>query len=57
MRKEKVLSGEASRILRVSQVTVQNLAKNGELDFEMIGGIRIFKRSDVEALAKKRGEK
>jgi excisionase family DNA binding protein len=48
-------ASDAGRILGVSVDMVRLLAKNGELPFQStIGGVRLFRRADVEALGRRR---
>jgi excisionase family DNA binding protein len=48
-------ASDAGRILGVSVDMVRLLAKNGELPFmSTIGGVRLFRRADVDALARRR---
>jgi excisionase family DNA binding protein len=48
-------ASDAGRILGVSVDMVRLLAKNGELPFQStIGGVRLFRRGDVEALGRRR---
>jgi excisionase family DNA binding protein len=48
-------SSDAGRIIGVSVDMIRLLAKNGELPFQStIGGVRLFRRDDVEALARRR---
>jgi excisionase family DNA binding protein len=50
-----VALGEASRILKCSQETTRNLAEKGVLPTIRLGnGHRIFRRDDVERLARER---
>jgi excisionase family DNA binding protein len=48
-------AADAGRILRVSSDMVRVLAKGGQLKFtSTVGGVRLFRREDVEQLAKVR---
>jgi hypothetical protein len=49
-------AGDASYVLRVTPAAVRAMADRGELEMaaETEGGIRLFRREDVEALAEKR---
>jgi excisionase family DNA binding protein len=48
-------ASDAGRILGVSVDMVRLLAKNGALPFmSTIGGVRLFRRADVDALARNR---
>jgi excisionase family DNA binding protein len=48
-------ASDAGRILGVSVDMVRVLARNGELRFmSTISGVRLFRRADVENLAKRR---
>ena len=48
-------ASDAGRILGVSVDMVRVLAKNGELPFQStVGGVRLFRRADVEALGRRR---
>jgi excisionase family DNA binding protein len=49
---------DAGRILGVSVDMVRVLARNGGLPFQAtVGGVRLFKRSDVDALARQRAQR
>jgi excisionase family DNA binding protein len=48
-------ASDAGRILGVSVDTVRLLARGGELPFmSTIRGVRLFRRADVDALARRR---
>lgn len=48
-------ASDAGRILGVSVDMVRVLARNGELPYQStIGGVRLFKRGDVDALGRRR---
>jgi DNA-binding transcriptional MerR regulator len=49
-------AGDASYVLRVTPAAVRAMADRGDLEMaaETEGGIRLFRREDVEALAEKR---
>jgi len=48
-------ASDAGRILGVSVDMVRLLAKNGDLPFKStISGVRLFRRADVDALARRR---
>jgi excisionase family DNA binding protein len=51
-------AGDAAQILRVTPAAVRLMVQRGELmpAAETQGGIRLFKRQDVEALERKRAE-
>lgn len=49
-----VLVGEAAKILGKSPDTVRRLERLGTLTATRVGGMRQFRRSDVERLAKAR---
>jgi excisionase family DNA binding protein len=49
---------DAGRILGVSVDMVRVLARNGDLPFQStVGGVRLFKRADVDALARARAQR
>jgi excisionase family DNA binding protein len=49
---------DAGRILGVSVDMVRVLARNGGLPFmSTIGGVRLFRRADVDALARARAQR
>jgi DNA-binding transcriptional MerR regulator len=49
---------DAGRILGVSVDMVRVLARNGDLIFQAtVSGVRLFKRADVEALARQRAQR
>lgn len=53
-----VTSGEAARILGVSQVTVGTMAEDGRLPVALVvSGMRVFRVEDVERLAAERAER
>jgi excisionase family DNA binding protein len=50
-------SVDAGRILGISVDMVRLLARNGRLPFtSTVGGVRLFRRADVEHLAKERAD-
>lgn len=52
-----VALGEATRILKCSQELTRRLGDTGELPFIRLGnGHRIYRRADVERLARERAE-
>jgi excisionase family DNA binding protein len=57
---ERLLStADAARILRVTPATVRMMERRGRLPSagRTEGGIRLFRRGDVEALARRRARK
>ena len=51
-----IQSGEAARILGLSQVTVLDMAKTGRLPVALkVGALHFFHRQVIEAIAKERG--
>jgi len=59
MREMYLTGGDAARVLGVTPATVRLMAQRGELTpaAETEGGIRLFRREDVEALARKRAKR
>jgi excisionase family DNA binding protein len=52
-----MMAADAGRILRVSVDMVRLLARDGRLPFtSTVGGVRLFRRADVETLARQRLE-
>jgi excisionase family DNA binding protein len=50
-----MMAADAGRILRVSVDMVRLLARDGRLPFtSTVGGVRLFRRADVETLARER---
>ncbi len=50
-----MMAADAGRILRVSVDMVRLLARDGRLPFtSTVGGVRLFRRADVERLALER---
>jgi excisionase family DNA binding protein len=50
-----MMAADAGRILRVSVDMVRLLARDGRLPFtSTVGGVRLFRRADVERLAHER---
>jgi excisionase family DNA binding protein len=50
-----MMAADAGRILRVSVDMVRLLARDGKLPFtSTVGGVRLFRRADVERLALER---
>jgi excisionase family DNA binding protein len=50
-----MMAADAGRILRVSVDMVRLLARDGKLPFtSTVGGVRLFRRADVEHLALER---
>jgi excisionase family DNA binding protein len=50
-----MMAADAGRILRVSVDMVRLLARDGRLPFtSTVGGVRLFRRADVEALDRAR---
>jgi excisionase family DNA binding protein len=50
-----MLNADAARVLRVAERTIRELHERGELSAQRTpGGIRVYRRADVEALARKR---
>jgi DNA-binding transcriptional MerR regulator len=53
-----VAIGETARILRCSQELARRIADRGELHtLRLSNGYRVFRRADVEALARARAER
>jgi DNA-binding transcriptional MerR regulator len=53
-RAELISSGEAARILGISKDTVRDWSLGGALTFQWAGGNRVFRRGEIEDLAKLR---
>lgn len=50
-----MMAADAGKILRISVDMVRLLARDGRLPFtSTVGGVRLFRRADVEALERKR---
>lgn len=49
-----VFASEAARIIGVSEQTIRTWERNGRLLPQRIGGVRVFKREDVERLSAER---
>jgi excisionase family DNA binding protein len=50
-----MMAADAGKILRVSVDMVRLLARDGRLPFtSTVGGVRLFRRADVEALERER---
>jgi excisionase family DNA binding protein len=49
------MAADVGRILRISVDMVRLLARDGRLPFtSTVGGVRLFRRADVDALARER---
>lgn len=57
MHDDRILIGEASRILAASAQTVRLWERAGVLPAIRIGGLRTFARADVERFAAERAER
>lgn len=50
-----MMAADVGRILRISVDMVRLLARDGRLAFtSTVGGVRLFRRADVDALARER---
>jgi len=49
---EVIGTAESAKLLGISRRTMQRRGERGELDSEIVGSTRIFKRTDVENYAK-----
>ena len=53
-----MMAADVGRILRISVDMVRLLARDGRLPFtSTVGGVRLFRRADVDALAREREAK
>jgi excisionase family DNA binding protein len=54
MQDDLLFVGGVARLLEVSEKTVRQLVKRGELHAERVAGIRVFKAGEVQRYAKER---